>query len=169
MKRKVLIIDTSVLCVWLGVPGKSTCGSKTDKWDYKRLKDLFTHEHKAGTTMVLPLAALVETGNHIANCTGDRYLLACSLVDLIKKSLDEETPWAAFRHQADLWSDDIMRKLVEEWPEKAKEKVSVADLSIRNVAVYFQRAGVNVEILTGDNGLKALEPAPGTPIPRRRR
>lgn len=25
---KVLIFDTSILCVWLGVPGKETCGSK---------------------------------------------------------------------------------------------------------------------------------------------
>ena len=24
--RKVLVIDTSVLCVWLKVPGKETCG-----------------------------------------------------------------------------------------------------------------------------------------------
>ena len=25
--KKVLVIDTSVLCVWLKVPGKETCGS----------------------------------------------------------------------------------------------------------------------------------------------
>ena len=24
--KKVLVIDTSVLCVWLKVPGKETCG-----------------------------------------------------------------------------------------------------------------------------------------------
>ena len=26
--KKVLIIDTSILCVWLKVPGKETCGTK---------------------------------------------------------------------------------------------------------------------------------------------
>ncbi len=30
---KVLIFDTSILCVWLGVPGKVTCGSKENYWD----------------------------------------------------------------------------------------------------------------------------------------
>ncbi len=25
--KKVLVVDTSVLCVWLKVPGKETCGS----------------------------------------------------------------------------------------------------------------------------------------------
>ncbi len=29
--RKVLIIDTSLLCVWLQVPGRETAGSDDDK------------------------------------------------------------------------------------------------------------------------------------------
>ena len=29
--KKVLIIDTSILCVYLGVPGKEACGSKGNK------------------------------------------------------------------------------------------------------------------------------------------
>ncbi len=28
--KKVLIIDTSILCVWLEVPGKDSCGPKDD-------------------------------------------------------------------------------------------------------------------------------------------
>jgi len=35
--RKVLIMDTSILCVWLGVPGMATCGPDTDKWDRPRV------------------------------------------------------------------------------------------------------------------------------------
>ena len=31
--KKVLIIDTSIFCVYLGVPGKETCGSKGNKWN----------------------------------------------------------------------------------------------------------------------------------------
>ncbi len=31
--KKVLILDTSILCVWLDVPGMDTCGPDDDKWD----------------------------------------------------------------------------------------------------------------------------------------
>ena len=32
--RKVLILDTSILCVWLKVPGKETCGSGANTITY---------------------------------------------------------------------------------------------------------------------------------------
>lgn len=35
--RKVLIIDTSILCVWLQVPGMADCGPDHDKWDKQRV------------------------------------------------------------------------------------------------------------------------------------
>jgi hypothetical protein len=54
-------------------------------------------EEKVGTTFVLPLAAIIETGNHITQIKkGDRYTPAQKLVDLIEKVADETTPWASF-------------------------------------------------------------------------
>ena len=35
--RKVLLIDTSLLCVWLKVPGKETAGN--NKWDFELVDD----------------------------------------------------------------------------------------------------------------------------------
>ena len=35
--RKILVIDTSILCVMLNVPGKETCGSQGDFWDKQRV------------------------------------------------------------------------------------------------------------------------------------
>jgi hypothetical protein len=35
--RKILIFDTSILCVYLQVPNKETAGSDYDKWDKKRV------------------------------------------------------------------------------------------------------------------------------------
>lgn len=32
--KKVLDVDTSVLCVWLKVPGKETCGPSNDHRDW---------------------------------------------------------------------------------------------------------------------------------------
>ena len=34
MKKKVLIFDTSVHCVWLKVPGKETCGPEENLLTY---------------------------------------------------------------------------------------------------------------------------------------
>lgn len=36
--KKVLIFDTSILCVWLDVPGMDSCGSNQDKWDKARVQ-----------------------------------------------------------------------------------------------------------------------------------
>lgn len=63
--KKVLIIDTSILCVYLGVPGKETCGSESNKWNKIKVDEILKKEEEAKTTFVLPLATIIETGNHI--------------------------------------------------------------------------------------------------------
>ena len=34
MSKRVLILDTSVLCCWLQVPGKEEAGPVNDRWDH---------------------------------------------------------------------------------------------------------------------------------------
>lgn len=48
--RKVLVIDTSVLCVWLKVPGKETCGPSNALVSYKMVSEKIEEEKKKGTT-----------------------------------------------------------------------------------------------------------------------
>ena len=38
--KKVLIIDTTVLCCWIGVQRKETCGTESDVWDNIFIKAL---------------------------------------------------------------------------------------------------------------------------------
>jgi len=64
--RKVLIIDTSILCVWLKVPNMETCGPKHDIWDHDRVQKKIDQERADRSTLVLPLATIIETGNHIS-------------------------------------------------------------------------------------------------------
>src|SRR5262245_14597122 len=102
--KKVLVIDTSILCVWLGVAGKETCGRARDRWDKGRVDQIIARERKAGTTFVLPLATIIETGNHIAQGTGDRcHTEAQRLATLMAEAADGKSPWAAFTQQAVLW------------------------------------------------------------------
>jgi hypothetical protein len=173
MNKRVLIWDTSVLCCWLKVSGKETAGSGEERWTYERINRLLND--REGSTFVLPVATLIETGNHIAQVKkGDRYALAEKLAKCLQDAANESSPWAAFTEQAHLWETKHLCKLAESWPELAKQKLSIGDATIKDVADYYYEMGNGnwtIEILTGDNGLKAYEPE--TPLktkpPRRRR
>lgn len=166
--QKVLIVDTSILCVYLKVPTKETCGPDGDKWDYERVANKINEEIKQKSLLVLPLATLIETGNHIAHVNGDRYSLARELSDIIIKAATAEEPWAAFTFQSVLWGEENLKRLATEWPTLAAARLSIGDATIKDVAEYYTKAGYVVEILTGDEGLKAYEAEP-IMKPRRRR
>lgn len=169
--KKVLVIDTSVFCVWLQLPGYEACGSDNDRWDYERVKKKIEEEVGLKTTLILPLATIIETGNHISQLAGDRYTHAHNLCNILLKSIDNEDPWAAFSEQNLLWTDDNVRRLATDWPLLASQKISIGDATIKDVADYYSKSGYDVEIFTGDNGLKSYEPAKPVirPIPRRRK
>lgn len=49
--RKVLVIDTSVLCVWLKVPGKETCGPSKALVTYEMVSEKIEEEKKKVKTL----------------------------------------------------------------------------------------------------------------------
>lgn len=166
---KVLIIDTNILCVYLKVPYMDDAGPTNDKWNYERVSNKIIEEITNKTVLVLPMATLIETGNHIAQANGDVYSIAQDLANIIKKVANEEEPWAAFTFQSELWNEENLIKLADEWPDLAAQKLSIGDTTIKNVAKYYSDAGYQVEILTADQGLKSYEPATKKIIPRRRK
>lgn len=169
VRNKVLVVDTSILCCWLGIPGKETCGSTTDRWDRQRVEETITAETQIGATIVLPLATIIETGNHIAQAASSRFELAHTLAEVIRLAADRTTPWAAFSDQDSLWTSEELKRLADDWPVKAVQQLSLGDATIVSVAEYYSRGGFVVEILTGDAGLKAYQPARPIPVPRRRK
>jgi hypothetical protein len=58
--KKVLIFDTSILCVWLDVPGMDSCGPNQDKWDKARVQQKIEEEQSNKATFVLPLATIID-------------------------------------------------------------------------------------------------------------
>lgn len=169
MSKRVLILDTTVLCCWLQVPGKDEAGPVHDRWDHARIARLLEKERAQKSTFVLPIATLIETGNHIAQAPGHRFERASSLAGYLREAADAQSPWAAFTEQSSLWESDNLRTLADTWPALAKGGTSIGDHTIKDVAEYYAQAGCFVEILTGDAGLKAYEPVKPTSIPRRRR
>lgn len=170
MKRKVLIIDTSILCVWLEVKWMEDCGSSENKWTFEDVQAKIELEIEAGTTFVLPFASIIETGNHIAQLKkGPRKPYADKLIDIISQAADNNSPWAAFTEQSGLWSAESIRIIAAKWGEYVESHQSLGDALIVNVADYYYDLGYDVEIFTGDEGLKAYEPVSRpVAIPRRR-
>ena len=168
--RKVLILDTSLLCVWLRVPGKETCGPDHARWTYELVKEKIDSEIEAGTTLILPLASIIETGNHIAQSHGDRHEIVNSFVEHIENTLDGKSPWTAFTEQSGLIENESFKQILLTWKDTALTGQSLGDALIVAVARYYDKYNVQVEIFTGDEGLKAFEPIkPAAYIPRRRR
>ncbi len=169
MSKRVLILDTSVLCCWLQVPGKEEAGPISDRWNHARIDRLLEQERAKGSTFVLPIATLIETGNHIAQAGSQRFERASSLADYLREAADAKSPWAAFTDQSPLWQPENLRTLADSWPQLANGGTTIGDATIKDVAEYYAKASYFVEILTGDAGLKAYEPATPAAIPRRRR
>jgi len=168
MPKKVLVLDTSILCCWLRVPGKDTAGPTDDLWDHDRINGLLATEKDAGSTFVLPIASLIETGNHISQSKGNCYQLAKKLTKCLTESITSKSPWAAFTDQSSLWEAAKLQELADNWPSLAAGGTSIGDATIKNVAEYYSSAGYTVEILTGDKGLKAYETSKPALTPRRR-
>ncbi|BAY37175.1 hypothetical protein NIES2111_15100 [Nostoc sp. NIES-2111] len=170
--RKVLLIDTSLLCVWLQVPGKETAGD--NKWTFEIVDKKIKEEIDKSTTLVLPLATIIETGNHIAQAkttnSESKRIAAQKFADIITYAADETSPWAAFREQIVLWETDELKKLAAQFPNQCVEKTSMGDASIVILGWHYHQKGFHVEFLTDDDKLKSQEPpSPSTPTRRSRR
>ena len=169
MRGKVLILDTSVLCCWLKVPGKDTAGSRHDLWDFQRIDGEIKRTDRGHRTFILPLAAIIETGNHISQARGHNiYEIATKFAQCLRDCAEATVPWAAVTEQAELWDSEKLKDLSNKWPDLAIRGVSLGDATIIDIAEYYANAGCSVEILTGDAGLKAYEPVHPLSIPRRR-
>ena len=160
MKKKVLIFDTSVLCVWLKVPGKETCGPECKRLNYDYVNAKIEEEKSQGTTFVLPIASIIETGNHIAHSAGDRHVLSHAFADIISATADQISPWAAFTEQSELWRKENLKVLAERWRESVISGQSLGDASIVDVANMSDAD-------QSQRMLNAIEPGTPLPIPSR--
>ena len=169
LSKHVLILDTSILCVWLKVPGKETCGSGKSCIDFSKVETEIQTAVQMNYTLVLPLASIIETGNHITQASQWRRERAQDLAGLMLEAADEASPWAAFSDQQILWSADGLKSLAAKWPDLAAQKLSIGDATISEVADYYAKMGCEVEIYTGDKGLKKHHIITASLQPRRRR
>ena len=116
----IRIVDTSVLCNLLRVPNLDQDG--------ERAAEEFRAALRAGDVLLLPVAVIYETGNHIAQ-NGDgrrRRTVAEAFVHLVEKAFSGEIPFTP----TPLHEPEDMLTWLSEFPDHAGRGTGFADLSI---------------------------------------
>ena len=116
----ICIIDTSVFCNILNVPRRNQ--------HHQESVDALSEMIRKGYTLLLPLATIYETGNHIAH-NGDgtlRRRAADVFVQQVQAAFSGEAPWTPTPVAA---TEEFTRWLGE-FPDRAAAGVGLGDLSI---------------------------------------
>jgi len=124
----VVLIDTSVFLNILNVPNRNQQLKKVSE-DFKNYIDL-------QCTFILPMATIIETGNHIAQ-QGDgrmRREVAQRFIQAIKGAFEGDAPWqpAEFPNTREIlsWIDDFPELAGKNKSARKEEGTSFGDLSI---------------------------------------
>ena len=117
---EVVIVDTTVLLNVLNVPRRNQ--------DHHEVCDQLEELVEAGANLLLPLAAVFETGNHIAQLPdgGQRRRHAEVFRDQVQIAVNGEAPWALIP----LPDSVQLAKWLDCFPETAMRGVGMGDLSI---------------------------------------
>lgn len=154
MSRVVTFMDTSVVVEVLGIPGKS---QQPDV-----IRDELRHRTAAGESLVLPTAAIIETGNHIAQLPGPHRRRYAELFStLLCATAEGRAPWVV---NGARWDESLITKLhagargCPSFPDMATQGVGLGDVSILAEAEsYATRVRhVNVRIWTLERALAAF-------------
>lgn len=159
----VVFIDTSVLLCILDIPGKNQNRGPL----VEEFKNLVT---KTGNTLILPVATIIETGNHIAQLSegGLRRQRMEALTKLLIASSSATAPWVVGNAH---WDREFIGNVVSGLPHRsilglvdlASQGVGVGDASIVHEMERY-RASTNtpsaqkIRLWTLDFGLQSITP-----------
>ena len=117
----IVIVDTSVLLNIMDVPGRNQ--HKAQVLD--RLEKLID----GGDHLFIPMAAIVEVGNHIAHVANgaQRRAAAERFVKEVQSALADEAPWKPINFPS---NQDVLTWL-DAFPDSATAGIGMGDLSIK--------------------------------------
>jgi hypothetical protein len=150
----VTMIDTSVLCELLQVPGKCNPAMASD------VRTELDRRWQEGERFVIPVTAVIETGNHIAQSDGNRYETAGRLVRLLRGAVAEDGPWRVLQTQ--LGGEFLLALCDGDSTGESLETLAAAKVGSGDVAILVERDQLlsgsalgAVQVWTLDEGLKA--------------
>ena len=116
----VCLIDTSILCEILQVPGKHG--------NHEEIYGLMARKIGERESLLLPMSAILETGNHIGQ-NGDgrqRRATAEKFVEFIRQAIRGETPFTP----TPFFESEPLLEWLGEFPDWAGRGSELADLTI---------------------------------------
>ena len=145
--RAICLIDTTIFLEILKVPRKSN--------KHKEVLIILENKIKDDELLFLPMATIIETGNHIAQ-NGDgrqRFECASKFVSQVKKAMEGKSPFQPIK----FLSQEQLQKWLDEFPDSAKKGHSLGDLSIIHdwKMICNQNPGRKVYIWASDGHLNS--------------
>lgn len=119
---RVHFIDTSVLVNILDIPFMNQDREAV-------LEEYETLMGQNGNAFILPLATIIEAGNHIAQISDGnlRRIKGIEFADMLMKIANDESPWKFFEDEV---TQDEIRVIAERLPESTARGSGTGDLSI---------------------------------------
>ena len=117
----IIILDTSIVCNIVRIPGKYQ--------NYDEVIHSLREFIQQGFTLLLPMATIIETGNHVAQ-NGDgnqRRQTAERFVEVVNGAIKHEAPWTI---PNPLFSPEDLAEYLVDFPDNAMRKIGLGDLSI---------------------------------------
>lgn len=115
----VHFVDTCVMDNLLDVPGWNN--------DRTRIIEEYTRLSENGDTFVLPVAVLVETGNHIAQARYNKYEIADKFAKLIHGAIDGTNNW----NVRPSITKTVLDNILSLYPSNAARSIGFGDTSIQ--------------------------------------
>ena len=157
MTKKLLLIDTSIMLEILEVPQKSN-GPKIKK----RFNAMLTSDDYI---LILPMATILETGNHISHIKSHdndlRFIIANEFIKKVKMAIDGTTPFKALRWETEeigtlIDSLSEIRDWIDSFPDYAKREISFGDCSIieQFKKLCYKFSAFPIKVWSKDDDLK---------------
>lgn len=154
MTTTVTLIDTSVLCEMLQVPGKSDPARSAE------VSAELNRRASEGERFVIPITAVIETGNHIAQGDGDRYAAAGRFVRFLRLAISQTGPWLILETR--LGADFLTSLCAGDSTGETLESLAALRVGAGDIAILVERdqllattALSDVQVWTYDHGLAA--------------
>lgn len=151
--KRVVFLDTSIVCNLVPVPGFDQ--------DSAEVTEEMSTRMKSGTQFILPITAVIETGNHIAQLPkGDaRRKAADRFSTILTMVISNRSPWVL--HDI-AWNTAFLQSFLDgaetgsSYVQHALNGVGAGDLCILTERQQYQsRSHLAAEIWTLDHGLNA--------------
>jgi predicted nucleic acid-binding protein len=131
MSGTIVIIDTSVFVEILAVPGKSQA--------IEEIRAELEEWIESDAALLLPMAVIIETGNHIAQVSNGRKRrrAAKDFVERVQEALDGKSPF----EPTPSFAVDTLREWLPSFVQRATAGIGMADASL--IELWEQQRALN--------------------------